>query len=79
MAEIVIRAAAVAPVRPRRVAWRGPTGRLRGRPRVHFSPGRGPTVGGHSIQSAAGGDWRCTLCGRFARTCGSKRFLRYSL
>ena len=78
MADIVMRPVAPTPGRERRADPLERTGRARGRPRVHFSPGRGPTTGGHLIQRVADGAWRCSLCAGFAATPGTKQSLRYS-
>ena len=54
MADLVLRAATSQPRRRQMTAWRGPTGRPPGRPRVVWEPGDGLTKGGHLIEHAAG-------------------------
>lgn len=59
----------------RRVAWRGPTGRPRGRPPAPMQPG--PTPRGHDLEERDG-RWQCRRCGRWADTAHSRRCLRSS-
>lgn len=59
----------------RRVVWRGPTGRPRGRPPLKTQPGL--TARGHELEEQQG-RWRCVRCGRWAETANSIRCLRSS-